>query len=111
VDERRTLEERWKRSAQALEERYKLELRNQHDKMAAAQQVLLKPDLDWILYNRLKKMFLHNILLSGGQTTLGTTESGKNKGLRDIIIYLSYYYFLIPHFFEDIQDVVQTLSS
>ncbi|XP_038220778.1 centrosomal protein of 131 kDa [Zerene cesonia] len=39
VDERRSLEERWKRSAQALEERYKLELRNQHDKMAAAQQV------------------------------------------------------------------------
>ncbi|XP_063825957.1 centrosomal protein of 131 kDa-like [Ostrinia nubilalis] len=39
VDERRALEERWKRSAQALEERYKLELRNQHDKMAAAQQV------------------------------------------------------------------------
>ncbi|CAG9561710.1 unnamed protein product [Danaus chrysippus] len=39
VDERRTLEERWKRSAQTLEERYKLELRNQHDKMAAAQQV------------------------------------------------------------------------
>lgn len=41
VDERRSLEERWKRSAQALEERYKLELRNQHDKMAAAQQVAL----------------------------------------------------------------------
>ncbi|KAJ2949288.1 hypothetical protein O0L34_g6237 [Tuta absoluta] len=39
VDERRSLEDRWKRSAQALEERYKLELRNQHDKMAAAQQV------------------------------------------------------------------------
>ncbi|XP_047990921.1 centrosomal protein of 131 kDa-like [Leguminivora glycinivorella] len=39
VDERRSLEERWKRSAQALEDRYKLELRNQHDKMAAAQQV------------------------------------------------------------------------
>ncbi|XP_075978347.1 centrosomal protein dilatory [Anticarsia gemmatalis] len=39
VDERRSLEERWKRSAQALEERYKLELRNQHDKMQAAQQV------------------------------------------------------------------------
>ncbi|XP_035440441.2 centrosomal protein of 131 kDa-like isoform X1 [Spodoptera frugiperda] len=39
VDERRALEERWKRSAQALEERYKLELRNQHDKMQAAQQV------------------------------------------------------------------------
>ncbi|KOB76669.1 5-azacytidine-induced protein 1, partial [Operophtera brumata] len=40
VDERRSLEERWKRSAQALEERYKLELRNQHDKMAAAQQLV-----------------------------------------------------------------------
>lgn len=39
VDERRSLEERWKRAAQTLEERYKLELRNQHDKMAAAQQV------------------------------------------------------------------------
>ncbi|XP_050684984.1 centrosomal protein of 131 kDa [Leptidea sinapis] len=39
VEERRSLEDRWKRSAQALEERYKLELRNQHDKMAAAQQV------------------------------------------------------------------------
>ncbi|KAM3957583.1 uncharacterized protein ACR2FA_008438 [Aphomia sociella] len=39
VDERRSLEERWKRSAQSLEDRYKLELRNQHDKMAAAQQV------------------------------------------------------------------------
>ncbi|XP_047030428.1 centrosomal protein of 131 kDa [Helicoverpa zea] len=39
VDERRALEERWKRSAQALEDRYKLELRNQHDKMQAAQQV------------------------------------------------------------------------
>ncbi|XP_045536522.1 centrosomal protein of 131 kDa [Papilio machaon] len=39
VDERRSLEERWKRSVQTLEERYKLELRNQHDKMAAAQQV------------------------------------------------------------------------
>ncbi|CAH0585515.1 unnamed protein product [Chrysodeixis includens] len=39
VDERRSLEERWKRAAQALEERYKLELRNQHDKMQAAQQV------------------------------------------------------------------------
>ncbi|XP_047504018.1 centrosomal protein of 131 kDa [Pieris napi] len=39
VDERRSLEERWKRSAQTLEERYKLELKNQHDKMAAAQQV------------------------------------------------------------------------
>lgn len=41
VDERRALEERWRRAAQALEERYKLELRNQHDKMAAAQQVWL----------------------------------------------------------------------
>ncbi|KAJ0176453.1 hypothetical protein K1T71_007632 [Dendrolimus kikuchii] len=40
VDERRSLEERWKRSAQTLEERYKLELKNQHDKMAAAQQVV-----------------------------------------------------------------------
>ncbi|KAG6444606.1 centrosomal protein of 131 kDa [Manduca sexta] len=39
VDERRSAEERWKRSAQVLEDRYKLELRNQHDKMAAAQQV------------------------------------------------------------------------
>ncbi|CAH2048787.1 unnamed protein product, partial [Iphiclides podalirius] len=39
VDERRSLEERWKRSVQSMEERYKLELRNQHDKMAAAQQV------------------------------------------------------------------------
>ncbi|XP_045484034.1 centrosomal protein of 131 kDa isoform X2 [Pieris rapae] len=39
VNERRSLEERWKRSAQTLEERYKLELKNQHDKMAAAQQV------------------------------------------------------------------------
>ncbi|XP_028030053.1 centrosomal protein of 131 kDa [Bombyx mandarina] len=39
VDERRSAEERWKRAAQTLEERYKLELRNQHDKMAAAQQV------------------------------------------------------------------------
>ncbi|CAH4028270.1 unnamed protein product [Pieris brassicae] len=39
VDERRSLEDRWKRSAQTLEERYRLELKNQHDKMAAAQQV------------------------------------------------------------------------
>ncbi|XP_041979594.1 centrosomal protein of 131 kDa isoform X2 [Aricia agestis] len=39
VDERRTLEERWRRSAQALEERYRLQLRSQHDKMAAAHQV------------------------------------------------------------------------
>ncbi|GBP90301.1 Centrosomal protein of 131 kDa [Eumeta japonica] len=39
VDERRSMEERWKRSAQTLEERYKLELKNQHDKMVAAQQV------------------------------------------------------------------------
>ncbi|XP_068633207.1 centrosomal protein of 131 kDa [Battus philenor] len=39
VDERRSLEDRWKRSVQTLEERYKLELRNQHDKMAAAQQL------------------------------------------------------------------------
>lgn len=45
VDERRSLEERWKRSAQALEERYKLELRNQHDKMAAAQQVCSSSNL------------------------------------------------------------------
>ncbi|XP_053609925.1 centrosomal protein of 131 kDa isoform X2 [Plodia interpunctella] len=46
VDERRSLEERWKRSAQALEERYKLELRNQHDKMAAAQQELTVKGLE-----------------------------------------------------------------
>ncbi|KAH9643455.1 hypothetical protein HF086_002574 [Spodoptera exigua] len=46
VDERRALEERWKRSAQALEERYKLELRNQHDKMQAAQQELTVKGLE-----------------------------------------------------------------
>ncbi|CAB3261718.1 unnamed protein product [Arctia plantaginis] len=46
VDERRSLEERWKRSAQALEERYKLELRNQHDKMQAAQQELTVKGLE-----------------------------------------------------------------
>ncbi|VVC90818.1 unnamed protein product [Leptidea sinapis] len=46
VEERRSLEDRWKRSAQALEERYKLELRNQHDKMAAAQQELTVKGLE-----------------------------------------------------------------
>ncbi|KAG7308441.1 hypothetical protein JYU34_005647 [Plutella xylostella] len=39
VDERRAMEEKWRRAAQTLEERHQLELRAQRDKMQAQQQV------------------------------------------------------------------------
>ncbi|KAI8437070.1 hypothetical protein MSG28_010430 [Choristoneura fumiferana] len=74
VDERRSLEERWKRSAQALEDRYKLELRNQHDKMAAAQQELTVKGLEGELremadrqQKEIADLKMHHAELSGRQ--------------------------------------------
>nr|XP_026486552.1 centrosomal protein of 131 kDa-like [Vanessa tameamea] len=78
VDERRSLEERWKRSAQALEERYKLELRNQHDKMAAAQQVARQR---WV---RQKAEKIKELTVKGLEGELREMAERQQKEISDI---------------------------
>ncbi|XP_026327270.1 reticulocyte-binding protein 2 homolog a [Hyposmocoma kahamanoa] len=85
VDERRTLEERWKRSAQALEERYKLELRNQHDKMAAAQQVARQR---WV---RQKAEKIKELTVKGLEGELREMAERQHKEISDLKMYHAEY--------------------
>ncbi|CAH0715337.1 unnamed protein product, partial [Brenthis ino] len=81
VDERRSLEDRWKRSAQSLEERYKLELRNQHDKMAAAQQVARQR---WV---RQKAEKIKELTVKGLEGELREMAERQQKEISDLKMY------------------------
>ncbi|XP_060803284.1 centrosomal protein of 131 kDa [Amyelois transitella] len=81
VDERRSLEDRWKRSAQALEDRYKLELKNQHDKMAAAQQVARQR---WV---RQKAEKIKELTVKGLEGELREMAERQQKEISDLKMY------------------------